>query len=76
MLDEILRLKPRQNPTPPVDHELTEVGRQILSLCDGSRTVAEIAARLAAERNAAPAAAREDVAAFVAQMAEMRLLLI
>ena len=58
------------------EHDLNEVGSRIWELCDGARTVADIARALAEEFEVEDADAQEDAAAFVAQLAEMKLLVL
>ena len=47
---------------------LNEVGARVLELLDGSRTVAEVEAALAAEFDASPATIAGDVEAYLAQL--------
>jgi len=54
--------------------ELNETGRAIWSLCDGSRTVEEIAKAMEAEYGIEPAKAADDTSAFIAKMKELNLI--
>jgi hypothetical protein len=58
------------------EHDLNEVGSRIWELCDGRRTLPEIASVLVEEFEVDPVEARVDVAAFVAQLLEMKLLVL
>ncbi len=52
---------------------LNQTGRAILSLCDGRRTLDDIAATLASRFEAADGALTGDVADFLGRMSERRL---
>ncbi len=56
-------------------HVLNETARAIVLLCDGSRSIDEIAATLAATHSIGAIAAREDVAALVADLVRLGLVL-
>jgi Coenzyme PQQ synthesis protein D (PqqD) len=56
-------------------HELNEVAARVWSLCDGHRTVREIAAVIVDEFEVDGETARRDVAEFVSEMLEDGLLL-
>jgi hypothetical protein len=55
-------------------YALDDVGGRIWSLCDGSRTVAQIAEVVGDEYDVAGAAVQEDVVAFVSELASESLL--
>jgi hypothetical protein len=55
-------------------YALDEVGGRIWHLCDGMRTVAQIAEIVGDEYDAAGAAVQEDVVAFVSELASESLL--
>jgi hypothetical protein len=86
LIDALLDQRPRRRPeiaSRPVGdglqlqtatgHDLGPVGARIWQLCDGERTIAQIAGLLAAELHADLQTSRVDVQAFVAQLAEMKL---
>lgn len=52
---------------------LNAVGARIWSLVDGTRTIAQIAAQIAAEYVVAPAQAEADTLAFVAELAQREM---
>jgi coenzyme PQQ biosynthesis protein PqqD len=56
-------------------YALDDVGGRIWQLCDGSRTVAQIAEVVGDEYDAAGVAVQEDVVAFVSELASESLLL-
>lgn len=56
------------------EHDLNPVGSRIFELCDGGRTVAEVAALLVEEFEVDLPTAAADAAAFVAEMLQRRLL--
>ena len=70
--------RPARHPGPAWggERDLNQVGTRILQLCDGRRTVAQITQALVDELGADPAEARVDVSAFVAQLAEMKVLVL
>jgi coenzyme PQQ biosynthesis protein PqqD len=55
-------------------YALDDVGGRIWHLCDGSRTVAQIAEVVGDEYDAAGAAVEEDVVAFVSELVSESLL--
>jgi coenzyme PQQ biosynthesis protein PqqD len=55
-------------------YALDDVGGRIWQLCDGSRTVAQIAEVVGDEYDAAGVAIQEDVVAFVSELASESLL--
>ena len=59
----------------PGSHELNEVATRIWRLCDGRRTVREIAASIVEEFEVDPATAQRDAADFVREMLQGGLLL-
>jgi hypothetical protein len=56
------------------EHDLNEVGSRIWELCDGARSVAEIARALVEEFDVDEETARRDAAGFVAGLLAQRLL--
>ena len=55
---------------------LNRTGARIWELIDGRRSLAEIASRIAAEFQVTPERALQDVAPFVSQLAQRRLLMV
>ena len=55
-------------------YTVDEVGGRVWQLCDGSRTVADIAALVSSEYDAAPSVIDTDVRAFVTELTAERLL--
>ncbi len=53
--------------------KVNPIAVEILKLCDGSRSLTEIVAGLAARFNADPARVATDVRALLASLAEMRM---
>jgi Coenzyme PQQ synthesis protein D (PqqD) len=68
--DETVIISPTEN----VMHELNETGSFLWKSIDGRRTVAELAALLAAEYEVTPGAALEDTKALLQQLASSKLL--
>ena len=60
---------------PAASHELNEVASRIWELCDGRRTVREIAARVVEEFEVDLATAEDDAGEFVREMLQGGLLL-
>ena len=58
------------------EHDLNEVGSRIWELCDGKHTLVEIAQTLVDEFEVDAGEARMDASAFVAQLVEMKLLVL
>jgi hypothetical protein len=54
--------------------ELNETGKAIWSMCDGSRTVEEIAKVMVSEYGIEPAKAADDTSAFITKMRELNLI--
>ena len=71
--------KPARPPWPlgeaEAHEELNPVGSRIWELCDGRRSVREIAAAIVGEFDVDPATAERDAAEFVREMLEGSLLL-
>lgn len=55
--------------------ELNETGKSVWVMCDGRRTVSEIAEALGAEYEGSPSEMLKDVSSFVAKMLELNLLM-
>ena len=77
---EVVILTPAgHDPAAPVgqadgaEHDLNDVGSRIWELCDGQRSVEQIAAALAEEFEVEPQAARTDALEFVEGLLRMRL---
>ena len=58
------------------EHDLNPVASRIFELCDGARTVAEIASTLVDEFEVDASIAEADAVQFVAELLQMRLLII
>jgi hypothetical protein len=72
VVDGITLVGPGEGAPP---HELNEVAARVWSLCDGRRTVREIAAVIVDEFEVDAEIARRDVAEFASEMLEDGLLL-